>query len=225
MIKAFLKSVLRAPAKKIVALASETTAKSFVAAPSPVTCWELYRDYISIHPTAIIAPSASLKIFTLPAKPRIMFEIGAGSHIFSTFALMRPEATVRIGSNSQLGASNFNCADRIEVGDDVLMAWDVTVMDNDSHPLAWSDRKEDVRRCYEDYKIDPQNFIRNKDWSRVAMKPIRIGNRVWIGFGAAILKGVEVGDESVVGAKSVVTKGVHACATVAGNPATELRRS
>ena len=50
-------------------------------------------------------------------------------------------------------------------------------------------------------------------------KPIHIGKRVWIGSGSIILPGVTIGDNSVVGAGSVVTKNVPKNTIVAGNPA------
>jgi acetyltransferase-like isoleucine patch superfamily enzyme len=214
--KSLLKRILRTLFLKAQAIANETVVTTEVA---PISCWEKYRDYVEIDPTAILAPGANLKIFNLPATPRVMFKVGAGSHIFSSFALLRPEATIEIGANSQLGNSTFICAEKITVGDDVLMAWDVTVMDNDSHATSWQDRSGDVAQCYRDYQLNPQNFIRNKDWRLVPMKPIRIGDRTWIGFGATILKGVEVGAESVVGAKSVVTRSVSARSKVVGSPA------
>ena len=50
-------------------------------------------------------------------------------------------------------------------------------------------------------------------------KPIHIGKRVWIGSGSILLPGVTIGDNSVVGAGSVVTKDVPPNVIVAGNPA------
>lgn len=52
---------------------------------------------------------------------------------------------------------------------------------------------------------------------------VRIGNHVWIGFGALILPGVTVGDCCVVGAGSVVTRDVAPGSIAAGNPARVLR--
>jgi len=51
---------------------------------------------------------------------------------------------------------------------------------------------------------------------------VTIGNRVWIGYGALILPGVEIGEGAVVGARSVVTKSVDPFAIVAGNPARKI---
>src|SRR5262249_13081651 len=154
----------------------------------------------------IIDPAASIQIFCPPDPPEICLEIGEYSHIFSTFSLLRPQARIRVGRRSQLGSSLFVCADSIEVGDDVLMAWGITVMDNDSHSVTWDQRKNDVMRAYQDYRVDPSNLIKNKDWSHVATGAIAIGDRSWIGFGSSILKGVRLGYEAVVGAGSVVTR-------------------
>ena len=54
--------------------------------------------------------------------------------------------------------------------------------------------------------------------------PISIGNHVWIGAGATILKGVTIGDNAIIGAGSVVTKDVPPNTIVAGNPAHIIRQ-
>ena len=54
--------------------------------------------------------------------------------------------------------------------------------------------------------------------------PIRIGSRVWIGGGAIVLPGVEIGDDTVVGAGSVVTKSLPAGVLAAGNPCRVIRK-
>jgi hypothetical protein len=50
-----------------------------------------------------------------------------------------------------------------------------------------------------------------------------VGNNVWIGYGACILRGVTVGDNAVIGTSAVVTRDVPANAVVAGVPARVLR--
>jgi acetyltransferase-like isoleucine patch superfamily enzyme len=50
-----------------------------------------------------------------------------------------------------------------------------------------------------------------------------VGNNVWIGYGACILRGVTVGDNAVIGTNSVVTKDVPANAVVGGVPARLIR--
>lgn len=53
-------------------------------------------------------------------------------------------------------------------------------------------------------------------------QPIKIGRNVWIGGGAMILPGVEIGDDAIIGAGAVVTRDVAQGVTVAGNPARPL---
>jgi galactoside O-acetyltransferase len=50
-----------------------------------------------------------------------------------------------------------------------------------------------------------------------------IQDKVWIGFGASILKGVTVGEGAVIGAQAVVTRDVAPYTVVAGNPARIIR--
>jgi acetyltransferase-like isoleucine patch superfamily enzyme len=52
---------------------------------------------------------------------------------------------------------------------------------------------------------------------------VRVGNNVWIGYGACILRGVTVGDNAIIGTSAVVTKDVPANAVVAGVPARVVR--
>jgi acetyltransferase-like isoleucine patch superfamily enzyme len=54
-------------------------------------------------------------------------------------------------------------------------------------------------------------------------RDVHVGHNVWIGYGACILRGVVVGDNSVIGTYSVVTKDVPANAVVGGAPARLLR--
>lgn len=58
----------------------------------------------------------------------------------------------------------------------------------------------------------------------ITCKPVHICRRAWIGAGATILPGVTIGENSVVGAGSVVTHDVDPNTIVAGNPAREIRK-
>ena len=56
-------------------------------------------------------------------------------------------------------------------------------------------------------------------------KEISIGNHVWLGIRAIILKGVSIGDNSIVAAGSVVTKNVKANTIVSGSPAKQIKEN
>lgn len=55
-------------------------------------------------------------------------------------------------------------------------------------------------------------------------RPIRVGNNVWIGAQVCVLPGVTIGDNSVIGAGSVVNKSIPAVALAAGNPCMIIRK-
>ena len=114
------------------------------------------------------------------------FSIHYGAHIS-----VLPDATLILKS----GFINYNCeiccAERIEIGERVAIATNVTIRDNDSH------------------------IIDGKKGSA----PVIIGNHVWIGTKAIILKGVKIGDGAVIAAGAVVTKDVPAKCLAAGVPA------
>ena len=64
----------------------------------------------------------------------------------------------------------------------------------------------------------------NKDWSNVKSKPIKICDKVWIGFNAIVLKGVTIGNGAIIGAGAVVTKNVEPNCIIAGNPAVVIKK-
>ena len=56
-------------------------------------------------------------------------------------------------------------------------------------------------------------------------RPVKIGEKVWIGGGAIIMPGITIGNEAIIGAGSVVTRDVAAGATVVGNPARAVAKT
>jgi galactoside O-acetyltransferase len=160
-----------------------------------------------------VAPSAKVSLRSafgpLPAR----VSIGEGSIVAARLCADRPESEIRIGSRTFIGRSTIICAQGVTIGDDVLISWGCQIVDHDSHALDWADRSSDVGDWYKG----------SKDWSKVPCAPVVIGNRVWIGFNALVLKGVHIGDGAVVAAGSVVTRDVPANSLVGGNPARVIR--
>lgn len=104
----------------------------------------------------------------------------------------------------------LSCAERIEIGTLTLLAHGVQIFDNDSHPIDPYLREQDFLTILGQHK-GPRN--------KIASKPVKIGERAWIGLYAIITKGVQIGDGSIVAAGSVVTSDVPPLTLVAGNPA------
>jgi acetyltransferase-like isoleucine patch superfamily enzyme len=110
---------------------------------------------------------------------------------------------VRIGSKSVLGEEiTFSAYEHISVGRECVIADRVMFIDFDH-------KVEDVEQA-----------IRKQG---VYSEPVRIGNNVWIGYGASILRGVTVGDNCIIGTHAVVTKDVPDNAIVGGVPARVIR--
>ncbi|GGF08351.1 acyltransferase [Flavobacterium limi] len=145
--------------------------------------------------------------------------IGEKGIINANFIFESARGEIIIGNNVHLGGVTFISRNKIEIHNDVTMAWGITIYDHNSHSIYWEERKSDNHQCYDDYINCNGNNVANKNWSYVADAPIVIESKVWIGFGVTILKGVTVGEGAVIGAKSVVTKNVEPWTVVVGNPA------
>jgi acetyltransferase-like isoleucine patch superfamily enzyme len=156
-----------------------------------------------------IADSAKVCYRTLKLREGNHLTVGKGSILGATISFEREGAEVVIGNDTFVGASQIVCATRVEIGDDVLVSWGCTITDHNSHSLSWAERSNDVREWYHE----------RKDWSHVVSKPVKLGNKCWIGMRAIVLKGVEVGEGAIVAAGSVVTKNVPSWTIVGGNPA------
>lgn len=167
--------------------------------------------------------------------PHLIAEIGKNTKIKGRIERRHPSATVKIGEdslvagilvaeveNSRLiignnvfigGNSLIDCLNQITIEDDVLISYQVVIMDSDNHSLRASERAGDLKRW--------QNG--QYDWTHVQSSPIVIRSKAWVGARAIITKGVEIGEGGIVATGSVVTKDVPPYTIVAGNPARVVR--
>jgi len=139
--------------------------------------------------------------------------VGEDSIIHADISFEKSGGNITIGSRSFIGRSHLVCYRSLQIGDDVIMSWGITIVDHDSHNLSWEKRRDDV-----------VNWGRGrKNWEHVAHAPVVLKDKAWIGFNASILKGVTIGEGAVVGACSVVTRDIPPYALAVGNPARVVR--
>ncbi len=145
------------------------------------------------------------------------WEIGSSSLIGGSLVCESRHAVISIGNKTFIGSgTQIIAAQSIHIGNNVLIAGQVIIQDHDSHSLDAEKRKFDVEYALARHVGKP---VSNKSWDDVARKDIRIEDNSWIGTRAIILKGVTVGENSIVAAGSVVTKNVPPNVIAAGNPA------
>ncbi|GHO48516.1 acyltransferase [Ktedonospora formicarum] len=104
---------------------------------------------------------------------------------------------IQIGDNTRLNGAGLMAACGITLGRDCLIG-SAVVADTDFHSIDW------------DRRTNPD--------ARVRSAPVTIGNNVWLAGQTAVLKGVTIGDNSIVGFRGVVTRDVPPNVIVAGNP-------
>lgn len=172
----------------------------------------LYKPSISISPSAELTIRDAFEVNTAypknsQKKAVLTMEAHSKLRVTESFQVyydgeiwLYPNAELTLGAGYMNAGAQIRCKERITIGDNCAIARNVLIMDFDAHRITYTDGTT----------------------NRVTA-PITIGNSVWIGAGATILKGVTIGDNAIIGAGSVVTKDVKANTIVAGNPARVIR--
>lgn len=145
-------------------------------------------------------------------------ELGAHVSCYAgvSFALGE-KGTVKIGDFTLLNGALLMADERIEIGKHCLVSWNVGIADSDFHPIDAAQRRLDTMALAPFYKDRPPR-------PELKTAPVIIRDNVWIGMNAVVLKGVEIGENSIVAAGSVVSKSVPANVVVAGNPAVIVKQ-
>lgn len=120
------------------------------------------------------------------------------------------KAGMRIGDDCYLTSPLFLCEERIELGNRVVIGWNAAIMDTDFHPLDPALRLADAVAC--------SPLAAGRARPKVETAAVRIGDDVWIGPQATILKGVTIGDGSFIEPGSLVATNIPANSRVLGNP-------
>jgi acetyltransferase-like isoleucine patch superfamily enzyme len=144
------------------------------------------------------------------AHPKEKFRIGKNSRIMGSLLLFDFDGEIEIGEDCFVGPdTRIWSAKKIKIGSRVLIAHNVNIHDNISHPI-------DAKIRHNEY----MNFIEKGVHYRTELNAseIVIEDDVWIGFNSVILKGVKIGRGAIIGAGSFVTKDVEAWTVNVGNP-------
>lgn len=110
---------------------------------------------------------------------------------------IKRNALIEIGNNCGFSGTVIGCARSIKIGNNVRCGANTLITDTDWH---WDDPRVGVD------------------------KPIVIKDNVWLGYGVKVLKGTLIGENSIIGACSVVTRDIPANVIAAGNPCVVIRK-
>lgn len=144
--------------------------------------------------------------------------ISDGSLNIGDHCVIKADFSVRFEGKCTIGSytgimenSEIRCDEFIEIGDYNMISYECMIYDTNTHSIYSKDKRREMT------KLDFPAIGREHE--KPITQPVKIGNDCWIGKRAAILKGVTIGDESVVGALAVVTKNVDKNMMCYGNPA------
>lgn len=122
-----------------------------------------------------------------------------------TLLVTHSTGKIVIGNNVGISNSALVSMDSIIIEDDVKIGGNVKIYDNDFHSLKYERR------------------IQNLD-TDIAHRPVCIKKGAFIGSHSIVLKGVTIGEKSIVGAGSVVTRDIPNGEIWAGNPAKYIKK-
>ena len=143
--------------------------------------------------------------------PGVTFEIGKDARVVlgrwswlgHGTKVRAHEGEVVIGPKTVIGQEcTISAYKHVSIGEQCIIADRVMLIDFD-HGMVEVDRPIRAQGIYK--------------------RDVRVGNNVWIGYGACFLRGVTVGDNSVVGTNAVVAKDIPANAVAGGVPAKVIR--
>jgi acetyltransferase-like isoleucine patch superfamily enzyme len=156
----------------------------------------------------------SARVFNM-AGSRSAIDIGRFTHVRGELLTFAHGGEIRIGEYCYIGeGTRIWSARNIRLGNRVLIAHNVTILDSLTHPISAKARHEHFKHII---------TAGHPDRIDLGERAVDIGDDVWIGCMSIVLRGVSLGQGAIVGAGSVVTENVPPWTLVAGNPARPIR--
>jgi acetyltransferase-like isoleucine patch superfamily enzyme len=173
-----------------------------------------YRSIANIDKTARII--AGGKIINI-RKIKNTIQVGSNSIVRGELLTFGHGGVISIGEWCYVGEnSRIWSAQKVEIGNRVLISHNVNIHDTNGHPVNAESRHQDF--------IAISRTGHPHESPDIISLPIKIEDDVWIGFNSTILKGITIGKGAIIGASSVVTKDIPPGVTVVGNPAKVVKK-
>lgn len=158
-------------------------------------------EYLTLSPTSRLLPESKVENFS---NDKTKITIGHNSCIRGRLTVSPAGGAILIGEWCYVGhRTEIFSLSLVNIGNRVLIAHDVNIVDNTAHSLDPVERHNHYRQT-----ITSGRPERMEDLPGVRADPIFIEDDVWISFGVTILKGVTIGARSVVAAGSIVTHNI-----------------
>lgn len=173
---------------------------------------ETFKNVWALFLTKVLFPGARLvrrPFYLRGGKRRFVYGEGFTCGYSCRFDLAGDGTPLIVGKNCKINDRvHISAHESVVIGDNVLMASNIFISDN-SHGS---------------YGDDPSLPDIAPDDRKIVTRPVRIGDNVWIGEGAAVMPGVTIGNGAIIGTNAVVTRDVPDNVIVAGVPAKPIKR-
>ena len=185
--------------------------------------YELWKLGINLIKTKIFFPKARLIRFPFDIRGKKYikygknFTTGVGCRIeaynFNNRISDRKNPQLIIGNNVQINDYvHLSCAESVIIEDNVLIASKVYV--SDLNHGNYSSLKNPEHSC-------PDEIVKER---KIFTKPVKICQNTWLGENVAVLSGVTIGKNSIIGANSVISKNIPENCIAVGNPAKVIKK-
>jgi len=157
---------------------------------------------------SVVIPNYNGKTFLKELIPSGKLVVnGNASFMKDSSISIMANAILEIGNGSYINEqARVNVRKRLHIGDKTFIAWRCNIVDSDVH-------------------YHGEHFKPSKLLDEHITQDVHIGNQVWVGGNCTILKGVKIGDGSVIGAGSVLTKDIPPKSLAVGNPCRVIKKN